>query len=72
MDSKDEIGDLKEFKSAVLYPASLDCVRTCDKWSWLQLEKMKVEFYESHELKTPLAGFRNLIRKYEREKCRPL
>ena len=64
VDSKDEIGDLKEQINS-LYQHLLTVIADLhDKnEAILQLEKMKVEFLRgaSHELKTPLASLRILI-----------
>lgn len=64
VDSKDEIGDLKEQINS-LYQHLLTVIEDLhDKnEAILQLEKMKVEFLRgaSHELKTPLASLKILI-----------
>ncbi|MDU2237470.1 MAG: sensor histidine kinase VncS, partial [Streptococcus mitis] len=64
VDSKDEIGDLKEQINS-LYQHLLTVIADLhDKnEAILQLEKMKVEFLRgaSHELKTPLASLKILI-----------
>lgn len=64
VNSKDEIGDLKEQINS-LYQYLLTVISDLhDKnEAILQLEKMKVEFLRgaSHELKTPLAGLKILI-----------
>ena len=64
VDSKDEIGDLKEQINS-LYQHLLTVIADLHEKNEaiLQLEKMKVEFLRgaSHELKTPLAGLKILI-----------
>ena len=64
VDSKDEIGDLKEQINS-LYQHLLTVIADLHEKneSILQLEKMKVEFLRgaSHELKTPLASLKILL-----------
>lgn len=64
VDSKDEIGDLKEQINS-LYQHLLTVIEDLHEKNEaiLQLEKMKVEFLRgaSHELKTPLASLKILI-----------
>ena len=64
VDSKDEIGDLKEQINS-LYQHLLTVIADLNEKNEaiLQLEKMKVEFLRgaSHELKTPLASLKILI-----------
>lgn len=64
VDSKDEIGDLKEQINS-LYQHLLTVIADLNdkNEAILQLEKMKVEFLRgaSHELKTPLASLKILI-----------
>ena len=68
VDSKDEIGDLKEQINS-LYQHLLTVIADLHEKNEaiLQLEKMKVEFLRgaSHELKTPLASLKILLEKMQ-------
>ena len=73
VDSRDEIGDLKEQINSLYQIFDCHCGLAWQEWSYSPAWKMKVEFLRgaSHELKTPLASLKILIENMK-EKYRSL